>query len=89
MAARTLRRAQGGGRGFSSQHCVQKARRRERTDMHAASCHRRGRSKAVKITDVRAYVVDSADPAWGTAPGLGVDIDMDAVRSALHPDWEV
>ncbi len=23
------------------------------------------------------------------APGLGVDIDMDAVRSALHPDWEV
>jgi len=22
------------------------------------------------------------------APGLGVDIDMDAVRSALHPDWE-
>ncbi len=23
------------------------------------------------------------------APGLGVDIDMDAVNAALHPDWEV
>ena len=23
------------------------------------------------------------------APGLGVDIDMDAVSAALHPDWEV